>query len=177
MTGLFAYINYRRKQKTELENQYRAKKLEIGENFYFINGELMTMMRKNIDYWNNLHNDRSEQTLNFMRREMEKLDVYQAQLHAENWKYNLIAIYYDVPFTAEEIQQANRRSHELYLRIVDLSNKIRVTIPQEQEDLYQVYSQTVFDLCAHYEHTYTRMQDNMTAIKGQLIGEFSTRTA
>lgn len=177
MTGLFTFVNDRRKQKTELAREYRAKKLEIGENFYFINGELMTMMRKNIDYWYNLRHDRSEQTLNFMRREMEKLDIYQAQLHTENWKYNLFGIYFEVPFTFDEIQQANRRSHQLYLQVVDLSNKIRETIPQEQEDLYKAYNVSVFDLCSHYESTYGRMEDNMMAIKTQLLGEFGQLAA
>ncbi|MDB5024216.1 MAG: hypothetical protein JWP78_1971 [Mucilaginibacter sp.] len=146
MTGLFSYINDRRKQTAELTGQFRNKKVEIGESFYFINGELMTMIRKNIAYWKNLHNGRSEASRSFMHKEMEKLDAYQAKLNAENWKYNLIGIYFDVPFTFNEMLDANRRSHELYLKITDLSEKIKSAATPEAEELYKFYNVSIFVL-------------------------------
>lgn len=176
MTGLFAYVNDNRKRKTELDNQYRTRKLEIGENFYFINGELMTMIRKNIDYWYNFRNDRSEQTLLSMKKAMEKLENYQVQLHTENWKYNLVSVYFRVPFEFDEIQQSNRRSHQLYILVDDLANKIRAAMPERQEELYKSYNMAIFDLCSHYEQVFARMQDNMTAIRIQLLAEFSKRS-
>jgi hypothetical protein len=175
MTGLFAYVNDERKRKTELENQYRNKRLEIGENFYFVNGELMTMIRKNIDYWYNLRNDRNEQTLLSMKKEMDKLNSYQAQLHTDNWKYNLVGVYFEVPFEFDEIQQANRRSHQLCILVNDLGNKIREAGAGQQETLYKTYNIAIFDLCSHYEQVFLRMQGNMVAIKEQLLGEFSGR--
>jgi hypothetical protein len=175
MTGLFAYVNDERKRKTELENQYRKKRLEIGENFYFVNGELMTMIRKNIDYWYNLRNDRNEQTLLSMKKEMDKLNSYQAQLHTDNWKYNLVGVYFEVPFEFDEIQQANRRSHQLCILVNDLGNKIREAGAGQQETLYKTYNIAIFDLCSHYEQVFLRMQGNMVAIKEQLLGEFSGR--
>jgi hypothetical protein len=175
MTGLFAYINDRRKQKVDLENQYRIKRLEIGENFYFINGELMAIIRKNIDYWYNLRNDRSEQTLISMKKEIGKLDNYQAQLRTENWKYNLVGIYFRVPFGFDAIQEANSRSHQLCILVNDLANKIRAAAPAQREELYKSYNVAIFDLCSHYEQVFSRMQDNMVAIKDQLLGEFDMR--
>jgi hypothetical protein len=175
MTGLFAYVNDRRKQKIALEEQFRSKKLEIGENFYFINGELMTMIRKTINHWNNYRNDRSEQTRKFMKGEMDKLNDYQIRLHNENWKFNLIGIYFKVPFSFDEIQLANRRTHQLYLQVIDLSNKIRDAAAAEREEHYGAYNLTIFDLCSQYEQTYKRMQDNMIAVRGELLAEFGQK--
>ncbi|RFZ92858.1 hypothetical protein D0C36_15820 [Mucilaginibacter conchicola] len=172
MIGFFAYINDNRKKKDELEKEYRNKKAEIGENFCFINAELMTMMRKNIDYWENLGDDRSGQTLAYMRREMERLDNYQAQLKSGNWKYNLINIYFDLPFDIDAIQQANRRSHQLYIRVIDLSDKLRTAEAEAREMLYPAYNMAVFELCGHYETVYKHMQENMTAVRGQLLATF-----
>lgn len=174
MTGLFSYINDRRKQKNELSNQYRNKKSEIGENFYFMNGELMTMINKNIVYWKSRHNQRGESSLNFLNKEMGKLDEYQVKLHTENWKYNLISIYFDVPFNFREMLEANSRSHQFYLKILDLSDQIKKTAGQvqEQEILFQQYNILIFDFCSHLENIYSRMEDNMVAVKAALLSDY-----
>jgi hypothetical protein len=85
LTSLFSYTNDRRKQKAEVRNLYHGKKVEIGENFYFMNGELMTMIRKNISYWKSKDKTRGPSSIGFVNREMEKLDSYQVKLHAKNW--------------------------------------------------------------------------------------------
>ncbi|PTQ92430.1 hypothetical protein C8P68_11230 [Mucilaginibacter yixingensis] len=97
MSGLFSYMNDRRRQRLDLQRDYRNKRTEIGENFYFMNGELMAMIKKNIAYWHTRLHYRSDVTLSFLQQEMDRLDAYQTKLQNENWKYNLIGIYFDTP--------------------------------------------------------------------------------
>jgi hypothetical protein len=172
MTGLFSYVNDSRKRRIELDNNFRSKKIEVGENFYFVNVELMSMIRKNIGYWKNLHNGRSEASRNILHKEMEKMDAYQRKLNAENWKYNLTGIYFEVPFGFNEMQDANRRAHELFLRVTDVSESIKRSGEAEADELYQAYNLLIFDLCSHYENTYARMEQNMSSVKTQLLGNF-----
>lgn len=175
ITGIFAYISDKRKQHIDLDKDFRNKKLEIGENFYFVNGELMVMIRKNISYWLNLYQDCSEQTLLFMKKEMEKIDLYQQRLLRENWKFNLISIYFKLPFDREEMENANQKSRQLYWRVNDLSNKIKVCQDAVKlEEYHQKYANAIFDLYRHYEVLYDRMCENNDAIQKQLLKEFAT---
>jgi hypothetical protein len=173
MTGLFSYISDRRKQRSEVHNQYRGKKIEIGENFYFMSGELIAMIKKNIAYWKNRQDYRSEASLNFLKLEMERLDAYQSKLQAENWKYNLVGIYYDIPYSFSEMLEDNKRSHELYLKVLDLSEIVRSTLPQERNDIFDNYQTTLDQLSAHYQTIFDRMAANMTAVSATLRLDFS----
>jgi hypothetical protein len=172
MTGLFSYVNDRRKQKAEVQMLYRGKKVEIGENFYFMNGELMAMIKKNIAYWRSKWDDRSETTLDFLRREMDRLDAYQAKLQAENWKYNLIGIYYTIPYSFHAMLEDNQRSHELYLEVLDFSERIKKALPAERGDFFKDYYAVVLALCNHYEKVYAGMEDNMATVKNAMLAEF-----
>ncbi|TSD66360.1 hypothetical protein FFF34_002865 [Inquilinus sp. KBS0705] len=172
MTGLFGYISDRRKQNHERQALYRGKMVETGENFYFMSGELMAMIKKNIAYWKNRLDHRSEGSLAFMKLEMERLDAYQSRLQQENWKYNLVGIYYDIPYDFAAMLEDNRRSHELYLEVLDLSELFRSTLPQEREDLLADYDKTLAELCSHYQRIYDRMQGNMAAVSAALRGDF-----
>jgi hypothetical protein len=172
MTGLFGYMSDRRKQKTELASQYRGKRTEIGENFYFMHGELMAMIKKNVAYWKNSEDFRSDATRLFLKQEMDRLDKLQIKLQTENWKYNLVGIYYDIPYTFPEMLDDNRVSHELYLSVLDHSENIRKTLPQERVELYPAFEHNVTQLIAHYENVYMRMEQNMNAVKKQLLQHF-----
>lgn len=173
-SGVLSYLGDRRKQAMERGSQFRLKRAEIGENFYFMNGELMVMIKKNVEYWRNLRGDRGESALAFLRSEMEKLDAYQAKLNSENWKYNLVGIYFDVPFDFEQMLVANNRSHELYLRVIELSGIIRQMLPMERDALYAEYQGAVSALCDHYVAVYDNMKENMDAVKKQLLSDFSS---
>jgi hypothetical protein len=172
LTGLFSYLNDRRKQESEVQSLYRGKKLEIGENFYFMNGELMAMIKKNIAYWRQRGEDRSDRTLAFLRQEMDRLDAYQAKLQAENWKYNLIGIYFAIPYSFQEMLEDNQRSHELYLQVLDYSERIRVALPSEKDEFFLPYQEVIEGLCTHYLQIYSKMEGNMEAVKTAMLASF-----
>ncbi|GAB3909993.1 hypothetical protein [Mucilaginibacter boryungensis] len=169
MTGLFSFINDRRKCKQDLKNQFRNKKIEIGENFYFMNGEVMAMIQKNIAYWKNRTDSRSKKSLTILNKEMEKLNSLSEKINAENWKYNLVSIYYELPFQVDEIWAANKKTQKYYLAVIDMSEQIKQLPSTEQEPLYKEYNTLVFNLCSHYEWLYSRMQANMIAVKKALL--------
>jgi hypothetical protein len=172
LTGLFSYINDRRKQQAEVRNLWRGKKIEIGEYFYFMSGELMSMIKKNIAYWKNRQDYRSAASLNFLKLEMDRLDAYQSKLQTENWKYNLVGIYYTIPYSFGEMLEDNKRSHELYLKMIDFPEIINKTLPQEKHDLLEEYQATLSELCGHYQNMYNRMAANMEAVRTALRADF-----
>ncbi|SCW80260.1 hypothetical protein [Mucilaginibacter sp. NFR10] len=173
-TGLFSYLNDMRKQRYDLRNQFRLKRLDIGENFYFINTELLSMVRKNIDYWRNLWKDRNDETLAFMKKEMGKLDAYQAKLRLENWKYNVVDIYFNIPFNISEMEKVNELSRKLYVAVIDFANKIQSTPAAEREELFKSYNIAVFNLCSHYEQVHDKISQNISAVKAELLLEFQS---
>ena len=110
------YFTDKRKQAFELKNLYRNKKVEIGENFYYVTGEKMALIKKNIRYWKNWNDSRLEASIMFLQKELTRLNRDMEKLDAENWKYNLIHLYFDVSFTDDEIIASNEKTHRLYLK-------------------------------------------------------------
>ncbi|WCT13750.1 hypothetical protein [Mucilaginibacter jinjuensis] len=172
ISGLFAYFSERRKYNNGVRDLHRAKKIEIGENFYYITGEKMTIVKKNIGYWKNWNNSRSEASLDYLKKEMITFKAYIDKLNEENWKYNLISLYYNVSFTSSEVLEANEQSHLYYLSVLDLMDKIKKANGDETEVLYQQYAIAIFDMCAHYENVYEKMKEDMNIVKNQLLTDF-----
>ncbi|MDN5289045.1 MAG: hypothetical protein JWR38_5319 [Mucilaginibacter sp.] len=175
MTGLFAYLSDKRKYNQEVSNQYRAKKVEIGENFYYMTGEIMVVIKKNIGYWKNWNSSRSEASLEFLNKEMIKLNAHMDKLKSENWKFNLVNLYFKVSMSNNEVIRYNTRSQQLYLKVRDIMDQIRKTGAADQETLYQRYALAVFDMCSQYEELYARMEQDANRIREEILRDFSRK--
>jgi hypothetical protein len=172
LTGFLSYIGDKRKSTIALKSTYRNKQVDIAENFYFVTGEKMAIVKKNIGYWNNYNNSRSEKSLDFLNVEMKKLNVYMDKLDAENWKYNLISLYFDVALTNDLIIASNSKSKELYLKVLDLTESIKHALEREKGDLQQIYDSAIMEMCKHYEDVYAKMVHDMAVVKAGLLKEF-----
>jgi hypothetical protein len=166
------YWNENRKDKKELRNRYREKKLEIGENFYFMNGERMDLIRKNIQYWKSKGLLLSEASRDHLNREMNKLIEYMDKISAENWKYNLVNLYFKVKLNNEIVHALNARSHAFYLRVLDISERLKTAPAEKIEEMNREYAVAIFDLCAHYEQIYQALDADLRTVKGQLLAEY-----
>jgi hypothetical protein len=166
------YFTDKRKQGFELTMLLRNKKVEIGESFFFITGEKMTAIKKNIIYWKRGNQSLTATSLEFLYKETFQFNAYMEKLNAENWKFNLISLYFNIAFTNDKVVQSNLRSNELYLSYRDLSERIRKADGEEKEELYKRYAVVLFDMCSHYEEIYTRMDHDMNLVKTQLLNEF-----
>jgi hypothetical protein len=175
MTGIFAYFNDKRKYNHEVKNLYRIKKMEIGENFYYMTGEIMAVIKKNIGYWKNWNNSRSEASLKFLNNEMVKLNTYMDKLKAENWKFNLINLYFRVSMSNSEVIESNARSQQLYLKVKDIMDKIRKTSSTDQDALYQQYALAIFDMCSQYEDLYSKMEHDANMVREEILQDFSVK--
>lgn len=173
LTGMFSYLSDKRKTNSELKKTYRDKKIEIAESFYFVNGEKMAIVKKNIEYWKNYHNARSEKSLDFLNQELNKMNAYMDELDKGNWKYNLINLYFDVSLSTEEIIASNLRSKELYLTVLDLTDAIKHALAESKSDLYELYEKAITDLCDHYEVIVKKMADDMYIVKSSLLQQLS----
>jgi len=173
LTGLFAYIGDKRKSHLELKKTYREKQVDIAENFHFVTGEKMAIVKKNIDYWKNYNSSRSEKSLDFLNQEIAKLNAYMDKLDAENWKYNLVSLYFDVNLTNDQVIASNLKSKELYLKVLDLRAGIRHALQAEKNDLYDLYEEAIKEMCKHYEVIYAKMAEDMATVKTSLISQFS----
>src|SRR5882762_3459885 len=75
-----AYFADKRKLEAALADQLRNKKIEIGESFFFITGEKMTAIRKNIGFWKNGNKARTDSSLDFLYKETSKFNAYMEKL-------------------------------------------------------------------------------------------------
>src|ERR1700744_3560233 len=73
ISGMVTYFSDKRKQSNEVKNAFRAKKTEIGENFYYVTGEKVSITRTHILYWKKREFVDSEMSLAFLNGEMKKL--------------------------------------------------------------------------------------------------------
>jgi len=172
LTGMFAYLGDKRKAKNELNSQYRSKQLEVAENFYFMTGETMAVLRKSIEYWKDRNKVRSEASIGFFNKEMKKLDAYMEKLNAENWKHNLIGLYFNVSLSYNELIEANSKSHLLYLSLLDIAEQIKVASADDKDKLLGRYHLGIFDLCTQYESIYNLLEKDMDSVKKELLRTF-----
>jgi hypothetical protein len=169
------YFVDKRKQTIELSNQFRNKKVEIGESFYYVTGEKMAAIKKNIRYWRNWHNSRSQASLAFLKKEMVALNDYLLKLDEDNWKYNLINMYFNISLTNETVVIHNAKTHKQYLAVLDITEKINSSISDITEQLYKDYALAIYELCSCYEDVYNRMESDMDIVKQELLKEFAHR--
>jgi regulator of replication initiation timing len=175
MTGIFAYFNDKRKYNHEVRNLYRVKKTEIGENFYYMTGEIMAVIKKNIGYWKNWNDSRSEASLEFLNKEMIKLNTYMDKLKTENWKFNLINLYFKVSMSNSEVIESNARSQQLYLEVKDITDKIRKAPVTDQDALYKQYAVAVFHMCSQYEDLYSKMEHDANLVREEILQDFTIK--
>lgn len=173
LTGLFTYYSDKRKSRLELHKQYRDKKIEIAENFYFMTGETMSILKKSVNIYKNRNDSRSESSLKFLSNEIKKLDAHLKKLNEENWKHNLIGLYFNISLSFNEIMEANTRSHVLFLKYLDISDKITKAAEADKEALYGQYNITIFDLCMQYDDIYNMLEKDMNKVKAELLDSFT----
>jgi hypothetical protein len=173
LTGMFAYFGDKRESTTELRITFRNKQVDIAENFYFVTGEKMALVQKNIGYWKNYNNSRSDNSLDFLSQEIKKLNTYIEKLDAENWKYNLIGLYFDVSLTNQAVIASNAKSKDLYLSVLDLTDGIKHALDEEKDDLYDLHNKAILKMCEHYEEVYRKMCDDMAIVKASLLKDFN----
>jgi len=172
LTGVFGYFGDRRKARLERSNSYRDKQVEVAERFYFMTGETMAVLRKSVEFWKDRNRVRSEASITFFNREMKKLDAYMEKLQAENWKHNLVGLYFNVTLSYDQVIAANTRSHILYLGLLDTAERIKATTGEEKELLLGQYHFGIFDLCAQYDTIYQLLADDMAVVKAALLKTF-----
>lgn len=168
LTGLFAYHGDKRKEDSALKMTYRNKQIEIAENFYFMTGESMTIIKRNIEYWKDRTKARSEASISFFRDEMKKLDDYFENLKATSWKHNLTGLYFNIDLSYAKLIAVNGRCHVMHLSLTDLAEQIRVKSGEEENKLLGVYFTMVFDLCSEYETIYQLLEKDMDKVKNEL---------
>jgi uncharacterized membrane protein len=171
LTGTFQYFSDRRKVHNELRGTFRNKQVEIAENFYYVTGEKMAVIRKNIDYWRNCNTSRSNDSISFLNREMKKMNTYMEKLDAENWKCNLVGLYFSISLTNDKIIKSNDKSKELFLRVLDLADTFKHSLEESKHDVFKIYCDAVNEMCTHYETVCSTMAADMATVKVALNNE------
>jgi len=175
LTGLFSYLGDKRKTHTELKTSFRNKQVDIAENFYYVTGEKMAIVKKNIGYWRNWNNSRSGASLEFLNKEMVKLNAYLEKLDMENWKCNLVSLYFNVMLTNDSLIASNDQSKALYLKVLDITEALKHALPESKSDLYGLYDNAISDMCNHYEQVYARMAEDMLVVKTGLLRQMQVK--
>lgn len=169
MTGIFNYYSDKRKDSLAVKRAFRAKKIEIGEKFYYLNGETMVLLKKSIDYWMKRSQLSSIENIEFIGKEVKYTEELIAKAYAENWKYNLVTLYFDIKLSVTEINEQNIKSHSLFIRIREIAELIKHAPEHELEYLYGEYSFKTLDLISQYEHVYQLLKHDMEAVKHELL--------
>jgi len=176
LTGLFAYIGDKRKADIELKSQYRSKKVEIAENYYYVTGETMSILKKSIQLWKGRNIARSDASYKSMTEGLKEADVRLKQMNINNWKHNLIGLYFNVSLAYDELIAANNKSHELYLNVLDLEEKMRhVQNDEDRESYIGQYSVSIFDLCSQYDAVYNILANDLGKVKAELLSGFKSK--
>lgn len=173
LTGLFAYFGDKRKANIEIKKDYRAKQVEIAEHYYYVTGETMSILKKSIQLWKGRNIQRSEASYKSMTESLKEADARLKQMNVDNWRHNLIGLYFDVTLSYDELIVANNRSHDLYLKVLDMEESVRnAGNDEERERLVGQYSMGIFDLCSQYDTVYDILAKDMNKVKLKLLNSF-----
>ncbi|NCD68253.1 hypothetical protein [Mucilaginibacter agri] len=172
MTGLFSYYSDRRKNRSASRIAFRDKKVEIGEYLYYVNTETMAILQKNILYWKNWNDSRSPLSIDFLQKERNTVNERLSKINAENWKYNLATLYFEVELSIARIHELNSKSQLLFLAVLDVTDRLKHTGTQESEALYATYAINVFDLCGQYQQIHDLLESDIRRIKAALSQSF-----
>ncbi|MEO3404957.1 hypothetical protein AAFN85_13710 [Mucilaginibacter sp. CAU 1740] len=173
LTGLFAYLGDKRKSDIELTKEYRNKKVEIAENYYYVTGETMSILKKSVQLWRGRNIPRSEASYKSMSESLKEADIRLKQMNIDNWRHNLIGLYFEVTLSYDELIAANNKSHELYLKVLDIEDKIRSVNDEDKERLFGHYSVAIFDLCSQYDAVYDILAMDMNKIRLELLSTYN----
>lgn len=173
LTGLFAYFKDKRKAETNLKSQYRSKQVEIAENYYYVTGETMSILKKSVQLWKGRNIARSEASYKSMSEDLKEADNQLKKMNIDNWKHNLIGLYFDVSLAYDELIAANNKSHALYLKVLDIEDKIRNASNEVDKEHYiGQFSIGIFDLCNQYDTVYNILADDMSKVKSELMATY-----
>jgi hypothetical protein len=174
ISGLVTYFSDRRKHNSEVKTAYRNKKTEIGENFFYVTSEKVSIIRTHVLYWKKREFIDSETSLAFLNNEMKKLGEHLERLNADSWKYNLINMYYAVALNHATVIESNAISQGYYLRFLGAIDAFKCAHDDEDKDeVKQRYALILFEMCQHYEDLCREMEDDMNSVKRELLNEFS----
>lgn len=176
LTGLFAYFADKRKTNMELKNQYRGKQTEIAENYYYVTGETMAILRKSVQFWKGRSIARSEASYKSMTESLSLADTRLRQMMIDHWKHTLIGLYFHVALSYDELIAANNLSHERYLKVLDMEEKIRNAADEEEREKYTGrYSVAIFELCNQYDNIYDILGKDMERVRIALLAGYHLR--
>lgn len=176
LTGLFAYFGDKRKTDIELKKEYRNKQVEIAENYYYVTGETMSILKKSIQLWKGRNIQRSEASYKSMTESLKEADTLLKQMNIDNWKHNLIGLYFNITLSYDELIAANNKSHELYLKVLDIESKLRSVDNEEDRERYLgQYSVSIFDLCSQYDAVYDILASDLSKVKTEVLKSFKHR--
>lgn len=171
LTGVFGYFGDKRKARLERLTRYRDKQVEVAEQFYFMTGETMAVLRRSMEYWKDKNKQRSEASVGFFNREMKKLDAYMEKLQTDNWRHNLVSLYFEVSLSYDKLIAANAETHRLYLQLLDTAEQIKKR-DGDKEELLGKYHLGIFDLCGQYDDIYRMLEGDMQTVKTALLKSF-----
>jgi hypothetical protein len=178
ISGAVTYFSDKRKTTNEARSAYRAKKVDIGENFYYVTAEKVSIIRSHILYWKKREFIDSETSLAFLNQEMNKLAAHLDRLNADSWKYNLINLYYQVTLNHNTVVETNAVSQAYYLRFLDAIDAIKKAHDEQAiNELQGRYAGILFDMCSHYEALCGQMEQDMKRVKDELLEEFGLSLA
>ncbi|WP_161964467.1 hypothetical protein [Mucilaginibacter endophyticus] len=173
LTGLFAYLGDKRKADIDLKKRYRSKQVEIAESYYYVTGETMSILKKSVQLWKGRSIPRSEASYRSMTESLKEADAQLKKMNIDNWKHNLIGLYFNISLSYDELIAANNKSHELYLNVLDLADKIKNSNDDETRERYiGQYSVGIFDLCSQYDTVYNILAGDMEKVKVELMKSF-----
>jgi len=175
LTGLFAYLGDKRKADIDLKKSYRSKQVEIAESYYYVTGETMSILKKSVQLWKGRSIPRSGSSYRSMTESLKEADTRLKKMNIDNWKHNLIGLYFNVSLSYDELIAANNKSHELYLNVLDLADKIKSAEDDESRERYTgQYSIGIFDLCSQYDAVYNILAGDMAKVKSELLRSFGS---
>jgi hypothetical protein len=171
-TQIITAINNRKSDKRkydfELIKTSLARKIEVGEQFYVVSGENLTVKHAFIHYLKNT-DLKSSKSYEFIDERYKQLYADFEKVSEKNSLANLVNIYFDVQINFESALEAEKKLKTLFISIHELKAQIsNNSDPEIKDTLIRKRADEVNTYCAFAETEMQLSKIDMEAVRREL---------
>jgi len=172
VTQIITAINNRksdkRKYQFEATKAYLSRKIEVGEQFYYVTGENLTLKHALIHYVKTA-DLKSPKAYEFISERYNQLYTDFEKVTEKNSLANLVNLYFDVKINFELALEAEKKLKNLFVNIHELNAEISVnTDPELTDVLIQKRTDEIEAYCAFADKQMELAKIDMKTVRREI---------
>ncbi len=173
ITAINSKSSDHRKHNFEIIKTKLARKIEVGESFYYISGENLQLMKAMVHYIKTKSIVQSKLSKEFLQNGYTRLHADFEKIKSDNHSANLINLYFNVGVSFELISKSDLEAKNIFLNLYELNSEYSRSTNSAayNERLAEGIAKEMINLCNHFEKSIERTKEDMDTV-AQALNNF-----